>query len=632
MRKRCSLLVFLLVAANLIWIGLSGQALAASSVSLNYNQSLVNQVGKQARSSVACLGYDYAYAQTMTSGVVHHWYEYDQHGGRQGENGFYGKGMSGSFTYLTKSTSQPTLRALYDAINAGKPAIVYVTQRNGGQHWVTIVGYTNVSNPNSLSMGNFLMLDPVYGASKNPENFTTRGYALRSGSNNVRVSKASVGTTSGGSTGQWGSQVADITGSPVKIRLAANANLVVDNSNSSSKGANVHLWSDGGTGAKQQIWTFDRQGDGSYKIKSSLSGLVLDIEGGKTSNGANVWQWTSNSAPEECWYVERLGNGAYALRNKKSGLYMNLASASGIGNGTNITLWQKGSQRDQTFLIDPIDSQKPVISDVQISNVTSDGYTVSCRATDNVGVTRVQFPTWTSLNGQDDIIGNWPTNPASTGSRSGDMWTYQVRISDHNGERAVYNTHIYAYDAAGNSVCWNATGYGLSLPEPVSSGGQTPTSPGTAPAHNPGSASGSNATSTTIPLYRVYNRWSGEHLFTANESEYDGLGQIGWSQEGVAWQSPSSGQAVYRLYNPYSGDHFYTMDQVEYDKLGAIGWNQEGVAFYSEQDPVCVTVYRLYNPWLTQGTHLFTTDYDEYVSLCNIGWSGEGAAFYGVYE
>ena len=50
------------------------------------------------------------------------------------------------------------------------------------------------------------------------------------------------------------------------------------------------------------------------------------------------------------------------------------------------------------------DNTKPVISNVKISNLTSEGYTVTCTATDNYKIDRVQFPTWTAANEQDDIV------------------------------------------------------------------------------------------------------------------------------------------------------------------------------------------------------------------------------------
>lgn len=99
-----------------------------------------------------------------------------------------------------------------------------------------------------------------------------------------------------------------------------------------------------------------------------------------------------------------------------------------------------------------VDIEVPVISDVKVSNITTEGYDVSCTVTDNVGVNRVVFPTWTVLNGQDDLAASWwdVDHTATRGTRNGDTWTFHVNIADHNNERGAYLTHIYAYDDAGN--------------------------------------------------------------------------------------------------------------------------------------------------------------------------------------
>lgn len=132
----------------------------------------------------------------------------------------------------------------------------------------------------------------------------------------------------------------------------------------------------------------------------------------------------------------------------------------------------------------------------------------------------------------------------------------------------------------------------------------------------------------TQDVLRLYNRWSGEHLYTTNRTEYNSLGKVGWSGEGTAWAAPSSGSnPVWRLYNRWSGDHLLTSDRKEYDALGRAGWNREGVAFHSGGG---VSVWRLYNRWLKAGTHLLTTDKTEYDNLIRDGWSGEGVAFYAV--
>ena len=106
----------------------------------------------------------------------------------------------------------------------------------------------------------------------------------------------------------------------------------------------------------------------------------------------------------------------------------------GYVDSSNLFIVNKGSY---------IFNQIPVISDVKVTNVTTEGYTVTCKVNDPDGkVTRVEFPTWTLANGQDDIT--W-----QQGKIEGDTATFEVKVTDHRGESGAYQTHIYAYDDAG---------------------------------------------------------------------------------------------------------------------------------------------------------------------------------------
>lgn len=128
-------------------------------------------------------------------------------------------------------------------------------------------------------------------------------------------------------------------------------------------------------------------------------------------------------------------------------------------------------------------------------------------------------------------------------------------------------------------------------------------------------------------LYRFYNPYDGDHLYTSSLAESDALTTAGWLAEDVAWVSPfSSKTPVYRLYNPYSGDHHYTTSATEYAACKAQGWNQEGVAWYSD-DSKTAKVYRLFNPYVQKGTHHYTTNYAEYTARQDDGWRGEGVAW-----
>ncbi len=105
------------------------------------------------------------------------------------------------------------------------------------------------------------------------------------------------------------------------------------------------------------------------------------------------------------------------------------------------------------------DSIKPVVSNVKISNISTIGYTVTCDVSDNNGVTRVAFPTWTEWNGQDDLASTWPSVTVSSGANQTQTVSYTVRTSDHYNEVGTYITHIYAYDAAGNATSVTQSNY-----------------------------------------------------------------------------------------------------------------------------------------------------------------------------
>ena len=137
-----------------------------------------------------------------------------------------------------------------------------------------------------------------------------------------------------------------------------------------------------------------------------------------------------------------------------------------------------------------------------------------------------------------------------------------------------------------------------------------------------------------VNVYRLYNTWTHEHLYTANLNEYNARVADGWNGEGVGFVTPEDGSdqvdgQVYRLFNPNNKEHFYTKDSAEVERLKAIGWKYEGVAWNSaksDQTPV----YRLFNPYVTEFTHYYTqstTDRDENVAR---GMRSEAIAWYAL--
>lgn len=119
---------------------------------------------------------------------------------------------------------------------------------------------------------------------------------------------------------------------------------------------------------------------------------------------------------------------------------------------THIYAYDKCGNSDAVAVPDVyIENTKPKISDVKIIEQTSTSYTVQCKVIDNEsGIDRVQFPSRTSENDQDDIAKDWGTNQDVRGTIKDNIATFTVNIADHNNETGEYNTHIYAYDKCGN--------------------------------------------------------------------------------------------------------------------------------------------------------------------------------------
>jgi hypothetical protein len=87
----------------------------------------------------------------------------------------------------------------------------------------------------------------------------------------------------------------------------------------------------------------------------------------------------------------------------------------------------------------------------------------------------------------------------------------------------------------------------------------------------------------TVPLYRYFNKSSGDHMYTIDPNEANGLPAIGFVAEGISGYVYGSQVTntipVYRYLSNNSHGHFYTYD---YNELGAgnSGYRYEGVAFY----------------------------------------------------
>ncbi|RZI49922.1 CHAP domain-containing protein [Lactococcus kimchii] len=141
-----------------------------------------------------------------------------------------------------------------------------------------------------------------------------------------------------------------------------------------------------------------------------------------------------------------------------------------------------------------------------------------------------------------------------------------------------------------------------------------------------------------VNIYRLYNKVSMEHLYTASENEYTKLPYISndWVREGVnfrAQNKPTNDtNPIYRVYNRQSGEHIYTSDNNEVRVLTTkYSWKNEGIAFYSQKQST-KPVYRVYNAAAGIGSHFVTMSSYEKDSLVSRGWKYEGIAWYAFVD
>lgn len=146
--------------------------------------------------------------------------------------------------------------------------------------------------------------------------------------------------------------------------------------------------------------------------------------------------------------------------------------------------------------------------------------------------------------------------------------------------------------------------------------------------------------SPKVTVYRFYNRRTGTHFYTADESEKNSvIAKLGWlySFEGPAYTAHGVDRVdttpLYRFYNVRTGTHFYTANPDERDdviaRLGAT-YAYEGPAYFVSGITGSWTTgaFRFYNR--SNGVHFYTVDPGERDSvIANLGWlyTYEGPAF-----
>ncbi len=207
----------------------------------------------------------------------------------------------------------------------------------------------------------------------------------------------------------------------------------------------------------------------SVQQAKGCQGCLDEASGGASCVKVRGWAF-DNGAPQQALDVHvyvggPAGSGApgYAIRANKSRPDVGAAYA-GVGNShgfdASITVSRTGLQPVYVYAIgadknsgNPLigtgqaniqaDTQKPAISDVKVSDVSVEGYAVTCKVTDNVGIKRVAFPSWHESKTGNEAV--WFEGTVKNGEA-----TCFVELDKLGNLSGKYTTHVYAYDMAGN--------------------------------------------------------------------------------------------------------------------------------------------------------------------------------------
>ncbi|MCC0178426.1 hypothetical protein I4641_15725 [Waterburya agarophytonicola K14] len=141
-------------------------------------------------------------------------------------------------------------------------------------------------------------------------------------------------------------------------------------------------------------------------------------------------------------------------------------------------------------------------------------------------------------------------------------------------------------------------------------------------------------------VYRFFNRDTGVHFYTANETEKDAVLELpNYNFEGSSYKSidPLTGNPepmpVYRFLNQDTGVHLYTISEVERDATEELNnFSFEGEAFFAYESEVegSIPIYRFFNS-LT-GAHFYTPSTGERDNVeANLpDFQSEGIAYYAL--
>ncbi len=115
---------------------------------------------------------------------------------------------------------------------------------------------------------------------------------------------------------------------------------------------NVALYEHQNDNIANQIWKFQRNSNGSYKIISSVSDVAMDLDGASDSDGTNIKMYENYSTIAQNWFVHQSSDGLYYFRSECSQNRVFDLCNGATDNNTNLQLWTYNGTDAQKFRVD----------------------------------------------------------------------------------------------------------------------------------------------------------------------------------------------------------------------------------------------------------------------------------------
>lgn len=101
----------------------------------------------------------------------------------------------------------------------------------------------------------------------------------------------------------------------------------------------------------EQEWSFDRVGEGAYRIRNRANGKLLDLMMTGTANGTWLHLWEDVSGTSQMWTVEPTPAGSVRLRSAWAGGKCVDTVGMGAELGAVLQIWQEVAEGDQLWII-----------------------------------------------------------------------------------------------------------------------------------------------------------------------------------------------------------------------------------------------------------------------------------------